>query len=217
VRKLINDIIQYSDAIATLKSQSLADITEDNNWVITLDKVYTIDSIGVGNTDATEITVNGDVIALIGTGTTLNGLYLLSTPITTNTLTISTDGTFIGRIGAGQSRFLGAAPSREPGFYTTAVPRVTAGGQGIDGAGGIVGRRIGLDFRYKIDEDVFDDFEAAYVSQISKGFAFFMYFDKEQHRIKWKRLYAATDNELLFQSSVNRFLYSRRFDYRERF
>ena len=215
--KLINDLIQNSDAGSELKSQSLADISEETSWTITLDGVYEIDCIGVGNTDSTEITINGEVVALEGEGKYKNGLYMLNTKLTTDTLNISIDGSFIGRIGVGKSRFFGCSPSREPGFYSTAIPRVTAGGQGVDGAGGIVGRRIGLDFRYKIDEDIFQDFQDAMSNQISKGFPFFIYFDKEQHRMPFKRLYASSDNELLFQSSVNKFLYSRRFDYRERF
>lgn len=215
--KLINDRIQNSDAPDELKSQSLADISEDTSWTITLDGVYDIDCIGVGNTDSTQITINGEVVTLEGTEQHKNGLYVLTTPLNTDTLTISMDGTYIGRIGVGKSRFFGCAPAREPGFYTTAVPRTTASGQGIDGAGGIVGRRIGLDFRYKIDQDIFQDFQDAMSNQISKGFPYFMYFDKEQHRMPWKRLYASSDNELLFQSSVNFFKYSRRFEYREKF
>jgi hypothetical protein len=55
VRILFNDIIQYSDAHDNLKSPSLADIYNIKNGYISFnfDKVYTINSIGVGNTDGT--------------------------------------------------------------------------------------------------------------------------------------------------------------------
>src|SRR6056297_2193682 len=208
---LIDDKIQASNAPAALKSPALADVSELTTFSITLAATETIDAIGIGGTDATTVTVNGQAITYIE-----NGLYMID-EITTGTLTITHDGTYIGRLAAGKGRFLGAAPMREPGFYTTEEPRVTASGQVVAGAGGYTGRSIGLDFRYKIDSDIFDDFENAYASQIAKGFPFFLYFDKETHRMPWTRLYARTDNNLLFQSSVNRFLYSRRFDFSEAF
>ncbi|MGD8501177.1 MAG: hypothetical protein PVJ86_11050 [Phycisphaerales bacterium] len=215
MRKLVNDVIQYSDAVDALKSPALAETFENSSFTLNLDTAHDVDCIGIGNTDATEITVNGETVTL--STTEKNGLYILTTALNTDTLTVSHDGTFLGRFGAGVNRFLGAAPSREPGFYTTQQPRITASGQVIPGAGGVSGKVIQLDFRYKIDEDIYQDFEDAYASQLSKGFPFFLYFDKETHRIPYERLYASTDNEILFQSSVNRFLYSRKFKYTERF
>lgn len=217
MRKLINDIVQYSDAPEAIKSPALADTYTTTPFIITLDDTYDIDCIGVGYTDATEITINGDVITLDTIQRNRSGLYLLTSQINTGVLTVSHNGTYIGRFGAGLSRLLGAAPSREPGFYTTAKPRITASGQVIEGAGGISGRKQGVDFRYKIDRDIFADFEAAFESQISRGFPFFILFDKEFHRMPWLRMYGATNNELLFQSSVNFFSYSKRFEYIERF
>ena len=210
--KLVNDFIQFSDAADALKSPDLSDVYYFMNATITLDQTREIDCIGIGYTDATTITVNGEAITYDE-----NGLYELQTTLNTDTLTVSHDGMFIGRLAAGKKRSLGSAPTREPGFYSTHVPRTTVAGNVVPGAGGITGKRIGVDFRYKIDEDIYQDFVDAYPTQVGKGFPFFLYFDKEQHRMPYKRLYAATDNELLFQSSVNRFLYSRRFDYSERF
>jgi hypothetical protein len=88
----------------------------------------------------------------------------------------------------------------------------------IPGAGGYYGKRISLDFRYKIDSDIFDDIETAY-EYISQGYPWFMLFTtKEQNRLPWARLYASPDDpEILLQSSVNRFLYSKQFDLFERF
>jgi len=217
MRKLINDVVQYSDAPSALKSPALAETYLTTSFVITLDVSYDVDCVGVGYTDATTITINGDVIALDAIKRNRNGLYLLSSEINTGVLTVSHNGSYLGRFGAGKSRKLGASPSREPGLYTTAKPRVTASGQIVSGAGGITGRKQGVDFRYKIDRDIFTDFETAYESQISKGFPFFILFDKEFHRMPWLRMYGSTDNELLFQSSTAYFLYSKRFEYMERF
>jgi hypothetical protein len=217
VRKLINDIIQFSDAPENLKSPALADTEMGVAFVITLDQAYDIDCFGIGNTDATQITINGDVISLDANEKDRNGLYLLSSEINTSVLTITHNGTYVGRLAAGLSRFMSASPSREPGFGTTREPRFTASGQTIKGAGGYSFRRLGLDFRYKIDEEIFQDFEDSYESQLSQGFPFFVLFDKEDKKIKWPRLYARTDNQILFQSSINRFLYSKRFEYQEAF
>lgn len=211
MRILIDDKIQASDAPDAIKSPALADYSTLTTVTITLAGTETIDCIGIGGTDAETVTINGTDVSYIE-----SGLYMIA-DTDTDTLTISHDGTYIGRIAAGKSRFLGAAPMREPGFYTTEVTRVTASGQVIPGAGGYSGRRIGLDFRYKIDADIFQDFQDAYATQIAKGFPFFLYFDMETHRMPWTRLYGRTDNELLFQSSVNRFLYSRRFEFQEAF
>jgi len=213
---LFDDLIQRSDAPMPLKSASLADKLEDDSLVIVLDSSYEIDCFGVGNTDATEVTINGQTITL-GTNDEKNGLYLLDTSLNTDTINLSHDGTFIGRFALGKSRSLGASPSREPGFYSTSSPRITASGQVIPGGGGISGRKISVDFRYKIDQEIFEDIDNAYLGQISKGLPFFILFDKENHRFPWLRLYASADNEQTFQSSVNRFLYSRRFDFIERF
>ena len=211
MRKLINDIIQYSDAPEELKSPDLSDIYLGNSFTITLDQIRRIDCIGIGYTDATTITVNGQDVTYIE-----NGLYLVN-EIISDTLIISHNGTFIGRLAAGINRFFGCAPSREPGLYTTNAPRKTLSGQVVPGAGGYSGREISLDYRYKIDRDIYQDFQDAYSSQVSRGFPFFLYFDKETHRMPYERLYADTDNNLLFQSSVNFFKYSRRFKYMEAF
>lgn len=213
--KIIDDFIQYSDAPEELKSPSLADFFASNNFLIDLGSVRTFDAIGVGYTDATEITINGNLITLDPVESDRNGLYKIGVTLTTQIITVVTNGTYVGRLGVGLCRFLGLSPAREPGFYSTARPRLTASAQVIAGAGGVTGRIIGVDVRYKIDEDIFNDFKNSFTTQMSKGYPFFLYFDKEQHRMPFKRLYGRTDNELLFQSSVNRFLYSKRFEYRE--
>ena len=211
---LINDVIQNSDASDELKSPSLADVEINSIGTITLDATYDINCIGIGYTDATEVIINGETI--VPETTEQNGLYELVTPLNTNTLVVSHNGTYIGRLAAGLKRTLGASPTNEPGFYTTQTPRVTASGQTVEGAGGVSGRRIDLDFRYKFTETIYTDIQTAYAGQLAKGFPLFMFFDIET-RMPYTRLYASTDNNLLFQGAVNRFLYSRRFSFLERF
>jgi len=223
VRKLINDLIQYSDAPELLKSPALAEYYEFTDLTITLKEASTIDCVGIGLFDASSLTVtlNGEteIIAFSaesrGNG---NGLYMLSKTYTDiTTIRLEHSGSLMGRFAAGKSRFFGCSKSREPGLYSTYEPRKTASGQVIPGAGGISGRGIGLDFRYVIDEDAYQDFYDAFDSQIARGFPFFLYFDKETHRMPYTRLYGQTDNQLLFQSATNFFKYSKRFEYMESF
>lgn len=215
--KLINDLIQASDAPDAIKSPSLADIYEDTTIpVITLDATYDVNCIGIGNTDATQVTINGEIVTL-GTGKSKNGLYQLTTPLNTNTITITYDGTYIGRIGVGKYTYIGSTYNRAIGHYTTSVPRRTASGQVIEGAGGISGRVINIDFTSKINETTITEINDAYDTQISKGFPFFIEFREETSRMPWDRIYATTDNELLFESALIRYLYGITFEYREAF
>jgi hypothetical protein len=211
---LFYDLIQDSDAPATLKSPALADKLIDDGFTITLDDTYTIDCIGIGYTDATAITVNGELITIAG-----NGLYLLDTVLSTDTLTVAHDGTYVGRLAAGEYSKLGASPAREPGFYSTNNPRRTLSGQVVPGAGGITGRQIDIDVRYKFTRDIFDQIEAAYPDQLGKGFPVFVRFDDESERMPWDRLYASVEGieSFMLQSSANKFLYSRKMVFREAF
>lgn len=215
---LINDFVQDSDAPDDLKSPSLSDYYEDlTSFDIDFGENKTCDCIGFGYTDAT--TVNVTTVSGLDKDITVDGSGLYEFPSTTDDIfTVSHDGSYIGRVALGLARSLGVAPTREAGFYTTAEPRVTASGQVIPGAGGYYGKRLSVDFRYKIDEDIFDDIEAAF-EYISQGYPWFMLFStKEQERLPWARMYASPDDpEMLLQSSVNRFLYSRQFDFFERF
>ena len=215
---LIDDKVQISDAPAELKSPALADYySAFTTFDIDIGSNITVNCIGIGYTDATQLTITtvsglNEVITIAE-----NGLYEL--PETTDDIfSISHDGTYVGRIALGYSRSLGIAPTREAGFYSTESNRITTAGGVIPGAGGYYGKRIAIDARYKIDSDIVNDFENAY-EYISKGYPFFMKFTtKEQVRIPFTRLYASTDDpNILLQSSVNRFLYSKQFDFYERF
>lgn len=249
---LFYDILQLSDAPEELISPDLADVSEETSFSVTLDKVREFDCIGIGYTDATRVYINDETIVVNDTGdfpdSYKNGLYLIDKQ-TTDKLEISHNGSYIGRIAAGTKRKLGAAPSREPGLWTTADNRTTLSGQVVPGAGGVSGRKIGVTFTYKFTYDIFKDIELAYPEQLSKNYPIFIEFTQEEYyrdytkkmvlgpgsvtdmvlgstggdmilgnatdytekgRFPWGKLYAYMDGieEFVFQSSVNRFLYS---------
>jgi len=214
MRLLINDVIQYSNAPKTLKSPMLADIWSGTSIVLTLDSERVIDCIGIGNTDATSLIINGQTVTLATSDK--NGLYMIN-EISTDTLTISHNGTYAGRIAAGKSVFIGISPPREPGFWSTNKERVTLMGQVVPGIGGVSGRKIDVDIRYKINQEIYDNFKDAYQSQVGRTYPMFIYFDLETHRLPITRFYGYTDSDMTFQSSVNYMLYSKRFSFREAF
>lgn len=224
---LINDLMQYSDAPDEIKSPSLSDAYRvSNTFTVTLDDTATIGCIGIGYTDATEVIISAgsdsdaQTIKITQDAPYHNGLYLLDAEITADTFTITHDGNFIGRVGLGAYRTLGTSPTKEIGWYTTNESRTTLSGQVIPGAGGYNGRRFEADVRYKIDADVVADIQAAYTSQIMRGFPYFLLLDDEQHKVPATMLhfYAATDKPLsMLQSSSYRFLYSYKFQFYERF
>lgn len=209
---LIDDFIQYSDAPDTLKSPELSEITESNSFTIDLGSSKNIDCIGIGYTDATVLIINSQSINFIE-----NGLYQINS-LTAQVLTITHNGTFIGRLAVGKYREIKTSPSKEVGFYTTNNPRLTASGQIIAGSGGVSGRKINIDSRYKIDDIIYQDFTDAMSTQIGKNYPLFIDFDKENFKIPFRYFYGSLDkNALTFQNSINRFLYSVRFNFTERF
>ena len=213
---LFDDFVQYSNSPSSLRSASLAETTKFLSLTVDLGSVRTFDCIGVGNTTATTINVNGVNVAL--SAVDKNGLYLLPAPITSSTLilTFPAENT-VGRVAVGVARQLYAAPAREPSFWSTATSRRTLSGQVVPGAGGVSGRKISLDFRYKFTREIVDDIQRAFPSQLGRGYPLFLSFThpSELNRFPWERLYATTDNAWLFQSSVNKFLYSIKLDFTE--
>jgi hypothetical protein len=217
---LIDDLVQRSNAPAALKSAALAETYGVNNFIITLDTTYDMNCIGVGYTDANHIVINGETIHLHLAGATpyKNGLYLLTIPLVAeDTLTVTHDGTYLGRFGAGAYSNIYASPSRELGMYTTQQPRVTVGGQVVPGVGGYCGRRIILDFRYKFDSTLIGKIQTVFNAQIATGLPVFVYFDKENFSTLWARLYASIPNDYLFQGAVRQFLMSHKLEMIERF
>jgi len=227
---LINDKMQFASGVpAEIKSPALADrYNASVTFTATFDDAETVNCIGIGYTDATEITIDDGIttpqIITLPVRTDItrkynNGLYLL-TEMTSDTYTITHNGNYIGRVGIGEYRTLGTAPSKEIGFYTTTESRETLSGQTIPGAGGYYGRRFVADIRYKFDEDVYNDLETAYQTQIQRSYPYFILLDDEQHKVPDTMLhfYASSDKPLsLLQSSSYRFLYSYKFNFEERF
>jgi len=211
---LFNDIIQNSDAPDALKSPALSDLAGLPS-VITLESTKQINCIGIGNTDATYFTVNGHTINF-----TENGLYLLPVvfPLEASSLEIETDASYIGRLGAGLAMRIGTSVRKEPSYNSTAEPRTTLSGQVIPGRGGHIFRAVSLDSRYKIDEAMMGEIKDGY-RYISMGYPFFINLEDEAYKLPFDRLYAIDRNQMAmsFESGVRRFLYSRRFDFEERF
>jgi hypothetical protein len=226
---LYDKMIDCSDAPAEIKSPGLSDIYQGTiPFVVTMDEYGKINCVGIGYTDATELTIsNGDesrTIIIDKPYPYQNGLYLIQElyPLDEYTLqfTISHNGTFIGRVGIGEYRTLGTNPTKEIGFYSTENNRETLSGQVIPGAGGYSGRRFEADVRYKFTSEIYNDLEKAYPKQIAKGFPYFILLDDEQHKVPENMLhfYAQDkDNKLLLQSSTYKFLYSYKFSFYEKF
>lgn len=220
---IINDLVQNSDAPASIKSFALADTyTAATSGNIDFSTNKTFNAVGFGNTDATTVTfttVSGLNQAItVGSGDDSDGLYVI--PSTTDDIiSWSHDGTYIGRIAVGQSRDIGFADDRQVGFYSTQVPRITASGQVEPGAGGYSGRHIQLTFPYQFDSDVFGDIFTAQ-DDIAKGIPWFMAFSScEQTKgIPFIRLYASPpDPSIFFNSVLTEYRYSGAFDFYQRF
>lgn len=227
---LINDIMQIANGVPdAVKSPDLSDTYDDAvSFSITFDTPVTINCIGIGYTDATEVEITDGTTTVTITidkpAPYHNGLYLIDELTFEyeygSEFTISHNGTFIGRVGIGTYHELGTNPTKEIGFYTTTESRKTLSGGTIPGVGGYSGRRFGADVRYKIDSDVYDDIEDAYPGQIMKSFPYFILTDDEQHKLPANMLhfYANTDGPLsMLQSSTYKFLYSYKWDFYEAF
>jgi hypothetical protein len=212
-----------------IKSPGLADIyTGVVPFTVQLAEYGVINCVGVGYTDATEVTVSNGVdtrtVNITKPAPYHNGLYLIDAiyPIDTEypEMIISHNGTFIGRIGIGEYRTLGTNPTKEIGFYSSEENRETLSGQVIPGAGGYGGRRFEADVRYKIDFPVYSDTEKAYTNQIAKGYPYFLNLTEELHKLPENMRYFYAQDKgsgILFQSSTYKFLYSYKFSFYEKF
>ena len=172
--------------------------------------------IGVGGTDATEIIINGTIKIDSGFKQFDAGLYEIGEIVKANQITIDHNGTYLGRIAVGMCTNMNISPTREPGLFTNNKRRVSVSGAIIPTAGGYGGRKQEVDFRYKITRDIWEEFERAYVTQIMTGFPFFIDFNSPEW-IPIDKFYAYTDLNLIFQSSINDFKYSKRFPFTEAF
>lgn len=243
---LINDFLQLSDAPKELTTPALLDTCIDTNIDIDLGSTKTFNSIGIGYTDATIVTItyrksiDGNILDntdnnildnndlpitsviyttdIINVNYLLNGLYILPVDIIARVFNLSHNGTYIGRVAIGLYREICTSPSKEPGFYSTNDNMISSAGQVLSGQGGYSGRKINVETRYKITSDIYQDFTDAYKNQISKGFPFFINFGSESFKLPFQYFYGSLkENDLNFTNSINRFLYSNNFNFIERF
>jgi hypothetical protein len=117
---------------------------------------------------------------------------------------------YVGRIGLGVIRDLPIYKQREPGLESTTKNRISVGRQVVRGAGGVVFRKIGVELKAKITEDIFNDLDAARF-HLAETFPYFIEFDKEQKWIPWEYFYAVDTESILMQSGFRGFIYSKRF------
>ena len=228
---LIYDKMQDANGVPTLiKTPALGDAySAASSFPVNFDSGEKINCVGIGYTDATELTLTSSdfdtrTIDITKSIPDQNGLYLIDEIDPDDEyemdFEVSHNGTYIGRVGLGEYRKLGTSPSKEIGFYSTNENRITKGGQVIPGGGGITGRRFEADVRYKINEEIWNDIRSAMPKQIGKGFPYFLYTDDERHKLPADMLYfyAYTNKPLsLLQSSSRRFLYSYKFSFLEGF
>jgi hypothetical protein len=146
-----------------------------------------------------------------------NGLYLFPETNAYDIL-IKCDGSYIGRIALGKAVNLKTSISKEPTLVSTNSPRITLSGQVIDGLNGYNYWRVSLDTRYKIDKEKMKEIIKGFPS-LSRGLPMFVSFEDEKERLPFERLYVNDTNqqELSFESSINKNLFSRRWIFEERF
>jgi hypothetical protein len=131
---------------------------------------------------------------------------------------LQTDGNSIGRLAMGLGIEIRTAVAKEPAWKSTASPRVTLSGQVIEGRGGYVYRTLSLDSRYRIPQEAIEELQAGY-KYIGMGYPFFIDLTKESYKLPYSFLYAEEDNQrnMSFEGGIKKYLYSRRWNFTERF
>jgi hypothetical protein len=147
-----------------------------------------------------------------------SGLYIMPKTITASKMIINSKINTIGRIGAGIAINIPTAIAKEPSLSSTAEPRTTLSGQVVAGKGGYNYRTISLDSRYKIDSYIMNEIKNGY-KYIGMNYPFFIDLTDENYKIPFNKLYATERNQrqMSFESGVRKYLYSRRFEFEERY
>jgi len=147
-----------------------------------------------------------------------NGLYPLGRTIRANKITITTDASYIGRFGAGIGVNIPTSIAKQPGWGSTSKPRATLSGQIVHGAGGYNYRTLSLDARYKIGREALSELASGY-KHTGSGYPFFIDLADESYKLPFDKFYGvdSSQQQMSFESGVKRFLYSRRFEFRECF
>jgi hypothetical protein len=224
VNILFYDLLQNSNAPKKLTSASLADYyTTPAELEMELPEAGAVDCVGIGY-------MNSDIllIDLIDEGENTftetinfqtNGLYLLSKKYQ-NIVQINFhfSSTRVGRIGIGRAVNIKTSIPKEPNLVSTNSPRVTLSGQVIEGLGGYNYWHVTLDSRYKIDEEKLREIIKSF-PYLSKGLPLFVSFEEEKNRLPFSRLYCndTKQQNISFESSINKYLFSRKFVFEERF
>jgi hypothetical protein len=147
-----------------------------------------------------------------------SGLYMMPKTISASQLTITTNAEFIGRIGAGMGVHIPTSIAKEPAINSTSEPRITLSGQSVIGKGGYNYKTVSLDSRYKIDRYIMNEINDGY-KYIGMGYPFFIDLTTESYKLPFSKLYANERNQrnMSFESGIKKYLYSRRFEFEERF
>lgn len=220
---LFYDVVQNSDSDKSLISPSLADKCFRNNIEINLKETSEINCFGLAGTNVKEFTITlieeSNAENEFKINFEENGLYYLNKTVKTKKIKIIHNGDYIGRFGAGRYSKLCTAMAKEPSLVSTHQSRKTLSGQIIPGAGGYTYWRLSLDTRYKIDKKIMDEIIKAYKTQIGKSFPFFISLEEEKKRLPIKRMYAndTSQSNFSFESSINFFLFSKKFTLEEAF
>jgi hypothetical protein len=211
----------YADSIFD-ETWDGGNVLSTKEFEIKLHKPSTINCYGVGNTDSKVVGIylidTSDNTYYEGYPFTRNGLYMLTKEYENiKQINLIFSGTHIGRFGTGYAINLKTAIPKEPTLVSTAKPRTTLSGQSILGLGGYNYWRISVDTRYKIDKEKLNNIIEGY-ELLSKGYPLFISFDDEK-KLPIDRLYGTDTNQqqLSFESSINKPLFSRRFILEERF
>jgi len=220
---LFNDVVQNSNANPNLKSPALSStvlIEEGHNITINLDESCRINSIGIGNANGNEFSCsfNDENNTIFNFEFTGNGLYMMNRTILASQIIITTSATHLGRVGAGMGVNIPTSIPKEPGFVSTNEPRVTLSGQVISGVGGYNFRVLSLDSRYKIDDFAMREIINGF-KYIGMGYPFFIDLTDESYKLPFNKFYANEKNQrsMSFEGGINKYLYSRRFEFEERF
>jgi hypothetical protein len=149
-----------------------------------------------------------------------SGLYVMPKTITASRMTINTNINIntIGRIGAGIAVDIPTSIPKEPSFNSTSEPRITLSGQMVNGRGGYNYKTVSLDSRYKINSFGINELQAGY-KYIGMGYPFFIDLSVENYKLPYSKLYANERNQrsMSFESGIYKYLYSRRWEFEERF
>jgi hypothetical protein len=221
---LFYDVLQDSNAPKELISSSLADYYSNSSELkIVFREPSFIDCAGVGYMDGGGVVIDlTDINGASFQETILfkeNGLYLLQGKYENiKEINVLFNCSRIGRLALGRAVNLKTSIPKEPALVSTNKPRVTLSGQAIDGLSGYNYWRVSLDSRYKIDMEKMNEIIKGFPA-LGGGLPMFISFEEEKNRLPFERLYAneKDQQELSFESSINKSLFSRRFIFEERF